>query len=49
MAYPHPQPTWWNDGPGDGGFPQLQGDLKVDAAVVGGGIVGVTAARRLSK
>jgi glycine/D-amino acid oxidase-like deaminating enzyme/nitrite reductase/ring-hydroxylating ferredoxin subunit len=47
MAEPSLQRTYWNDGTDDGGFPQLQGDLKVDVAVVGGGIVGVTAARCL--
>ncbi|MGC5198664.1 FAD-dependent oxidoreductase, partial [Aphanothece microscopica] len=47
MAEPSLQRTYWNDGTDDGGFPQLQGDLKVDVAVIGGGIVGVTAARCL--
>jgi glycine/D-amino acid oxidase-like deaminating enzyme/nitrite reductase/ring-hydroxylating ferredoxin subunit len=40
--------TYWNDTAGDGpSFPRLQGDVAVDVAIVGGGIVGVTAARLL--
>jgi glycine/D-amino acid oxidase-like deaminating enzyme/nitrite reductase/ring-hydroxylating ferredoxin subunit len=40
--------SYWNDTAGDGpAFPALQGDLEVDVAVVGGGIVGITSARLL--
>src|SRR4051812_48659995 len=40
--------TYWNDTAGEGPhFPSLQGDVEVDVAIVGGGIVGVTTARLL--
>ncbi|MDB5692708.1 MAG: FAD-dependent oxidoreductase [Alphaproteobacteria bacterium] len=40
--------SYWNDTAGAGpAFPRLQGDLEVDVAIVGGGIVGITAARLL--
>jgi glycine/D-amino acid oxidase-like deaminating enzyme/nitrite reductase/ring-hydroxylating ferredoxin subunit len=39
---------YWNATAGEGPrFPTLQGDLEVDVAIVGGGIVGVTTARLL--
>jgi glycine/D-amino acid oxidase-like deaminating enzyme/nitrite reductase/ring-hydroxylating ferredoxin subunit len=41
-------PSYWNDTAGAGPtFPPLQGNLDVDVAIVGGGIVGITAARLL--
>src|SRR3954470_3641003 len=40
--------SYWNATAGEGpAFPVLAGDLEVDVAIVGGGIVGVTAARLL--
>jgi len=40
--------SYWNATAGAGpSFPTLQGDIEVDVAIVGGGIVGVTAARLL--
>ncbi|MBV8686915.1 MAG: FAD-dependent oxidoreductase [Alphaproteobacteria bacterium] len=40
--------SYWNATAGEGpAFPALAGDLEVDVAIVGGGIVGVTAARLL--
>src|SRR3954468_14017359 len=42
------QSGYWNDTAGQGpAFPRLQGDLEVDVAIIGGGIVGVTTARLL--
>src|SRR4051794_2591314 len=40
--------SYWNATAGVGpAFPRLEGDLEVDVAIVGGGIVGVTTARLL--
>lgn len=40
--------SYWNATAGDGpAFPSLAGDIEADVAIVGGGIVGVTAARLL--
>jgi glycine/D-amino acid oxidase-like deaminating enzyme/nitrite reductase/ring-hydroxylating ferredoxin subunit len=40
--------SYWNATAGDGpAFPTLAGDMEVDVAIIGGGIVGVTAARFL--
>jgi glycine/D-amino acid oxidase-like deaminating enzyme/nitrite reductase/ring-hydroxylating ferredoxin subunit len=39
--------TYWNETAQVPSFPQLSGDLDVDVAVIGGGIVGITAARML--
>jgi len=40
--------SYWNATAGDGPrFPALAGDLEVDVAIIGGGIVGVTTARLL--
>jgi glycine/D-amino acid oxidase-like deaminating enzyme/nitrite reductase/ring-hydroxylating ferredoxin subunit len=40
--------SYWNASAGEPPvFPRLEGDLEVDVAIVGGGIVGVTAARLL--
>ena len=39
--------TYWNATAGDETFPRLSGDLSVDVAIIGGGIVGITAARLL--
>ncbi len=39
--------TYWNDTAQVPSFPRLSADLTVDVAIVGGGIVGVTAARLL--
>ena len=48
MADEHRGEGYWNATAGEGyHFPRLQGDLEVDVAIVGGGIVGVTAARLL--
>jgi len=48
MAATYPQDrTYWNDTAEAPAFPRLSGDLQVDIAIVGGGIVGVTAARLL--
>src|SRR3569623_3464408 len=42
------QRSYWNDTAGEGpAFPRLGGDLNVDVAIIGGGIVGVTTARLL--
>ncbi len=41
--------SYWYDGVTLPAFPKLDGDLKVDVAVVGGGITGVTAAYLLKK
>jgi glycine/D-amino acid oxidase-like deaminating enzyme/nitrite reductase/ring-hydroxylating ferredoxin subunit len=42
------QSGYWNDTAGEGpAFPRLEGDLEVDVAIIGGGIVGVTSARLL--
>ena len=39
--------TYWNETAAGAAFPQLAGELKVDVAVIGGGIVGMIAARTL--
>jgi glycine/D-amino acid oxidase-like deaminating enzyme/nitrite reductase/ring-hydroxylating ferredoxin subunit len=39
--------TYWNATAGAETFPQLAGDLTVDVAIIGGGIVGATTARLL--
>lgn len=39
--------TYWSATAQAPGFPQLSGDLSVDIAVIGGGIVGITTARLL--
>ena len=39
--------SYWNETADTPSFPMLAGDLAVDVAVIGGGIVGVTAARLL--
>jgi glycine/D-amino acid oxidase-like deaminating enzyme len=39
--------SYWNATAGAPDFPQLAGDLHVDIAIVGGGIVGITTARML--
>lgn len=39
--------TYWNATAESPGFPALSGDVSVDVAIVGGGIVGVTTARLL--
>jgi glycine/D-amino acid oxidase-like deaminating enzyme/nitrite reductase/ring-hydroxylating ferredoxin subunit len=47
MAEP-PDRSYWNATAGEGpAFPRLDGDLEVDVAIIGGGIVGVTSARLL--
>ncbi len=38
---------YWNATAGKTSFPRLSGDLTVDVAIVGGGIVGITTARML--
>ena len=38
---------YWNATADSPGFPELSGDVAVDVAIIGGGIVGVTAARLL--
>jgi ribulose 1,5-bisphosphate synthetase/thiazole synthase len=39
--------TYWTETAETTSFPELAGDVKVDVAIVGGGIVGITAARLL--
>jgi glycine/D-amino acid oxidase-like deaminating enzyme/nitrite reductase/ring-hydroxylating ferredoxin subunit len=39
--------TYWNDTALVTSFPSIPGDLEVDVAIIGGGIVGITAARLL--
>jgi glycine/D-amino acid oxidase-like deaminating enzyme/nitrite reductase/ring-hydroxylating ferredoxin subunit len=40
--------TYWNATAGEGpSFPALAGDIEVDVAIIGGGIVGITTARLL--
>jgi glycine/D-amino acid oxidase-like deaminating enzyme/nitrite reductase/ring-hydroxylating ferredoxin subunit len=39
--------TYWNETAAVPAFPSLSGDLQVDVAIIGGGIVGITAARLL--
>jgi len=42
--------TYWNVTAGEGqSFPELRGEIEVDVAIVGGGIVGVTTARLLKE
>ena len=48
MASGAPQDrTYWNETAQVPRFPQLAGDLEVDIAIIGGGIVGITTARLL--
>src|SRR4028119_430263 len=48
MASTTPQDrTYWNATAEAPAFPSLAGDLSVDIAIVGGGIVGITTARLL--
>ena len=39
--------TYWNETAEVPSFPPLSGDLNVDIAIIGGGIVGITTARLL--
>ena len=39
--------SYWNETASGEAFPQLEGDISVDIAIIGGGITGVTTARRL--
>ena len=39
--------SYWNSTAEAPSFPQFSGDISVDIAVIGGGIVGITAARLL--
>jgi glycine/D-amino acid oxidase-like deaminating enzyme/nitrite reductase/ring-hydroxylating ferredoxin subunit len=39
--------TYWNDTAEGPSFPKLAGDLQIDIAIIGGGIVGITTARLL--
>jgi glycine/D-amino acid oxidase-like deaminating enzyme/nitrite reductase/ring-hydroxylating ferredoxin subunit len=39
--------TYWNETAAVPSFPQLSGDIEVDVAIIGGGIVGITTARLL--
>ena len=47
MASETPNPTYWQQTCSPQEFPRLDGELSVDVAIVGGGIVGVSAARAL--
>ena len=47
MTALHPAPTYWSASAGATGFPPMSGDLAVDIAIIGGGIVGITTARLL--
>ncbi|HEV2747030.1 MAG TPA: FAD-dependent oxidoreductase [Allosphingosinicella sp.] len=47
MSQPTSEQVYWNATAAAPDFPQLSGDLNVDVAIIGGGIVGVTAARLL--
>ncbi len=42
-----PNRTYWNETASVPSFPALAGDIEVDVAIIGGGIVGVTTARLL--
>lgn len=39
--------SYWNATAAESSFPKLTGEINVDVAIIGGGIVGITAARRL--
>lgn len=45
MATTASEQCYWNATAKPSGFPQLEGDLDVDVAIIGGGIVGVSSAR----
>ena len=47
MAHMPQDRSYWNDTATTTAFPQLSGDLDVDVAIIGGGIVGITTARML--
>lgn len=47
MATQDDRGTCWNATADSPGFPALSGDIRVDVAIIGGGIVGVTTARLL--
>ena len=47
MPDSYPDKTYWNSTAPAPDFPRLEGDLEVDVAIVGGGLVGVTTARLL--
>lgn len=47
MAADTHETSYWNATTAAMGFPPLSGDIRVDIAIVGGGIVGITAARLL--
>src|SRR3954470_10099953 len=47
MATGDDKGTYWNATADSPGFPALSGDVDVDVAIVGGGIVGITTARLL--
>ncbi|MFL6754880.1 MAG: FAD-dependent oxidoreductase, partial [Sphingomicrobium sp.] len=46
MSQQH-SPVYWIDTCSPPQFPQLEGEIDVDVAIIGGGIVGVSAARFL--
>jgi heterodisulfide reductase subunit A-like polyferredoxin len=39
--------SYWKATAATPSFPKLTGDIKADVAIIGGGIVGITTARRL--
>lgn len=39
--------SYWNGTARGEGFPRLEGEISVDIAIIGGGITGITTARRL--
>jgi glycine/D-amino acid oxidase-like deaminating enzyme/nitrite reductase/ring-hydroxylating ferredoxin subunit len=47
MATRDDKGTYWNATSDSPGFPALSGDVSVDVAIIGGGIVGITTARLL--
>src|SRR5947209_6928968 len=47
MANPSENQSYWNATARGPTFPQLTGDIRVDIAIVGGGIVGISTARML--
>jgi nitrite reductase/ring-hydroxylating ferredoxin subunit len=47
MAHTRDESSYWNATAGAPDFPPLRGDIRVDVAIIGGGIVGVTTARLL--
>jgi glycine/D-amino acid oxidase-like deaminating enzyme/nitrite reductase/ring-hydroxylating ferredoxin subunit len=47
MAFDQSKRTYWDEAAPRHAFPELAGHYSVDVAIIGGGIVGVTAARRL--